>query len=188
MKLYLPMDNETGGLHDDVSLLSSYLEVVDENRNVIDSLELYVRPNDGLYKVEAGGLEVNKIDLITHDKTAISYSEAGQLLFKFLKKNSQDGAIKLIPVGKNVAGDVRWLQQHLLGKKTMDKFVSYRVVDVTGIAMALQIKGKLPDGMSLSLTTLVEHFGINMGSGALHEAKYDTQATMEVWYKLLDLI
>lgn len=186
-KLYLPMDNESGGLLDDVSLLSTYMEVVDEQHNVIDSLELYVKPNDGLYKVEAQGLEINKINLVEHDKIAITYSEAGQILFKFLKKNSQDGAIKLIPVGKNVAGDVKWLQQHLLGKKAMDKFVSYRVLDITGIAMALQIKGKLPPYIGLSLTSLVNHFSIII-PGALHEAKYDTQATMAVWVKLLELM
>lgn len=186
-KLYLPMDNETGGLQEGVSLLSTYMEVVDEDDKVIDSLELYVRPNNGLYKVEAQGLEVNKINLVEHDKIAITYSEAGQILFKFLKKNSNDGAIKLIPVGKNVAGDVRWLQEHLLGKKTMDKFVSYRVLDITGIAMALQIKGKLPSDIGLSLTSLVNHFGIII-PGALHEAKYDTQATMAVWKKMLELM
>ena len=187
MRLYLPMDNETGGLHDEVSLLSSYLEVVDEKCNVIDSLELYVKPNDGLYKVEAGGLLVNKIDLVKHDQIAIPYSAAGQLLFRFLQKNSKDGEIKLIPVGKNVAGDVRWLQQHLLGKKTMDKFVSYRVLDITGIAMALQIKGKLPQDIGLSLSSLVEHFQIVI-PGVAHEAKYDTQATILIWQKLLELM
>ena len=187
MRLYLPMDNETGGLHEDVSLLSSYLEVVDEKCNIIDSLELYVKPNDGLYKVEAGGLAVNKIDLVKHDQTAITYSAAGQQLFRFLQKNSKDGEIKLIPVGKNVAGDVRWLQQHLLGKKTMDKFVSYRVLDITGIAMALQIKGKLPPDIGLSLGSLVEHFQIVI-PGVVHEAKYDTKATILIWQKLLELM
>lgn len=187
MRLYLPMDNETGGLAENVSLLSSYLEIVDEKQNVIDSLELFVKPNDGVYLVEAGGLEINKINLVEHDKTAITYSEAGQKLFKFLQKNSKDGEIKLIPVGKNVAGDVRWLQQHLLGKKTMDRFVSYRVIDITGLAMGLQIKGKLPLDISLSLVSLVEYFNIVV-PGAAHEAKYDTKATMLVWYKLLDLL
>ncbi len=186
-KLFLPMDNETGGLADGVSLLTSYLEVVDHKLNVIDSLELYVKPNDGVYTVEAGGLEVNKINLVEHDKVAITYSEAGQKLFRFLQKNSQDGKIKLIPVGKQVHGDVRWLQEHLLGKKTMDKFVSYRTVDITGIAMTLQLKGKLPPDLGLSLGHLVEYFGIVV-PGVTHEAKYDTKATMLVWQKLMDLI
>lgn len=186
MQLFLPMDNETGGLSKGVSLLSTYLEVVDIKLKVIDSLDMLVRPNDGVYTVEAEGLEVNGIDLIQHDKVALSYSEAGQRLFKFLQKNSQDGAIKLIPVGKQVHGDVTWLQEHLLGKKTMDKFVSYRTIDITGIALTLQIKGKIPM-ISLSLGSLVEYFGIRV-PGKAHEAKYDTKATMLVWQKLMDLM
>lgn len=185
--LFLPVDNETGGLQDGVSLLTSYLEVVDMKLNVIDSLELFVKPNDGLYHVEAGGLEVNKINLVEHDKTAITYSAAGQLLFRFLQKNSNDGKTRLIPVGKQVHGDIRWLQEHLLGKKTMDKFVSYRTVDITGVALTLQIKGKLPPDLGLSLGHLVEYFGIVV-PGVQHEAKYDTKATMLVWQKLMDLI
>lgn len=185
--LFLPMDNETGGLSEGVSLLSTYLEVVDINLNVLDSISLFVKPNDGIYKVEAGGLEVNKINLVEHDKVAITYSEAGQKLFKFLKKNSNDGVIKLIPLGKNVYKDVEWLQEHLLGKKTMDKFVSYRTLDITGLALTLQVKGKLPPDLGLSLGSLVEYFKISI-PGNQHEAKYDTLATMITWKKLMELM
>ena len=187
MNLYLPMDNETGGLPDEVSLLSTYLEVVDDSLEVIDSIELFVKPNNGLYVVEAGGLAVNKIDLVEHDKIAITYSEAGQKLFRFLQKNSRDGEIKLIPVGKQVHFDVAGLQRNLLGKKTMDKFVSYRLIDITGIALGLQIKGKLPKTLGLSLGSLVEYFNIYV-YGQQHEAKYDTKATMLVFKKLLELM
>jgi DNA polymerase III alpha subunit (gram-positive type) len=185
----MPLDNETGGLGDDVSLLSTYVEVVDEQFNVIDSIELFVKPNNSIYKVEAGGLEVNKINLIEHDKIAITYSEAGQKLFQFLKKNSQDGKIKLIPVGKNVMFDIVGLQRHLLSKSNMEKFVSYRVIDITGLAMGLQIKGKLPSDMSLSLSSLAKYFDVySLVEGNAHEAKYDTKVTMLVYKKLLDLL
>jgi DNA polymerase III alpha subunit (gram-positive type) len=188
-KLYMPLDNETGGLADNVSLLSTYLEVVDEKFNVVDSLELYTKPNDGVYLVEAGGLEVNKINLIEHDKIAITYSEAGQKLFNFLKKNSQDGKIKLIPVGKNVQFDVTGLQKTLLQKKNMEKFVSYRQLDITAIAMGLQIAGKIPADMGLSLGSLAKHFDVyNLVQGNAHEAKYDTQVTMLVFRKLLEML
>lgn len=187
MRLYLPMDNETGGLDDETCLLSTYLEVIDEKFNLVDSLELYVKPNNGVYRVEAGGLEVNKINLIEHDKMAITYSEAGQKLFHFLKKNSQDGKIKLIPLGKNVQFDVNGLQRHLMGKKAMEKFVSYRQIDITAVAMGLQIAGRLPPDMSLSLGTLVEYFKIVLPGNA-HEAKYDTQVTVAVWRALLAML
>lgn len=188
-RLYMPLDNETGGLHEDVCLLSTYLEVVDEQFNVIDSLELYVKPNNGVYRVEAQGLDINKINLIEHDKVAITYSEAGQKLFKFLQKNSQDGKIKLIPLGKNVQFDVNGLQKHLLSKPNMEKFVSYRHIDITGLAMGLQIVGKIPEGMSLSLTSLANYFGVyGEVSGNAHEAKYDTQVTVLMYKKLLEML
>jgi len=188
-RLYIAMDNETGGLHEDVCLLSTYLEVIDEKFNVIDSLELYVKPNNGVYSVEAGGLAVNLINLVEHDKIAITYSEAGQKLFKFLQKNSQDGKIKLIPVGKNVQFDVSGLQKHLLSKPNMEKFVSYRQIDITGLAMSLQIIGKLPPDMSLSLTSLAKHFEVyDLLAGKAHEAKYDTQVTILVYKELLEML
>ena len=187
--LYLPMDNETGGLGDTVSLLSTYLEVVDENLNTVDSLELYTKPNDGIYMVKASGLDVNKIDLVQHEQVAITYSEAGQKLFNFLKKNSQDGKIKLIPVGKNVQFDVAGLQRCLLGKSNMDKFVSYRQLDITSLAMGLQIKGRLPSDMSLSLFSLARYFGVDKAViGNAHEAKYDVKITMLVFSKLLEML
>lgn len=187
--LYLPMDNETGGLADNASLLSTYLEVVDDQFNIVDSLELYVKPNDGVYMCQASGLDINKINLVEHDKVAITYSEAGQELFRFLKKNSYDGKVKLIPVGKNVQYDVLGLQKHLLSKPNMNKFVSYRLLDVTTMALALQIKGKLPYDMGLSLSTLAEHFNVlSSAEGQLHEAKYDTKLTMAVFVKLLELM
>jgi DNA polymerase III alpha subunit (gram-positive type) len=181
------MDNETGGLDDKTSLLSTYLEVVDEQFNVIDSLEMFIKPNDGLYVVEAGGLDVNKINIVEHDKIAITAGDAGQKLFRFLQKHSNDGKIKLIPVGKNVQFDVSGLQRHLLSKKNMDKFVSYRLIDITGIAMGLQIKGKLPPDLGLSLFSLAQYFSIT-AEGNAHEAKYDTKVTMLVWRALLNLL
>lgn len=185
--LFLPMDNETGGLADEVSLLSTYLEVQDDNLNVIDSLSLFVKPNNGLYVVEAGGLAVNKIDIVEHDKTALPYSQAGQLLFRFLQKNSNDGKNRLIPVGKNVHFDVGGIQRALLNKNNWDKFVSYRMIDITGVALTLQLKGKLPKGLGLGLGSLIEYFGISI-PGNQHEAKYDVQAQMLVYKRLLDLI
>lgn len=187
--LYVALDNETGGLADSVSLLSTYLEVFDDKLNTVDSLELYTKPNDGVYLVEAGGLEINKINLVEHDKTAITYSDAGQKLFNFLKKNSQDGKIKLIPLGKNVQFDIGGLQKHLLQKKNMDKFVSYRQLDITAIALGLQIKGKLPKDLSLSLSSLAEYFQVHkLISGAAHEAKYDTKMTVLVFKQLLEML
>jgi hypothetical protein len=188
---YLPFDTETGGIPDEVSLLSAYFKVLDENLNVIDTLSLFTKPNDGIYHVAAGGMAVNKINLVEHDKIAKTYSEAGQLLFHFLKKNSDNGKIKLIPLGKNIPFDVLKVTGNLMGEKTWNTFVSYRMIDLTTLAMSLQIKGKLPAGMSLSLFALAEHFHIYTKYvlvGNPHEAEFDTEVTIAVYKELLNLI
>lgn len=186
---YMPFDTETGGIPKGVSLLSLYLEVLDEKLNKLDSLYMFTKPNDGIYHVEAGGLEVNKINLVEHDKVAITYSEAGQKLFNFVNKNSDGGKTRLIPIGKQIHFDVDKVTENLLGKKTWDRFVSYRMIDVTGIAMAMQIKGKLPPTLGLSLFSLAEYFNVYATVvGNLHEADYDTKVTVAVFKELMALM
>ena len=191
MELFLPMDCESGGLSENVSLLSVYLQVVDSNWNVLDSLNLFTKPNDGVYLVEAGGLEINKINLVEHDKVASSYSDAGQQLYRFLNKNSNQGKIKLIPLGKNVSGDVAWVNKHLLNKGNWEKFCSYRTMDISPFARALQIQGKIPSEIGLSLFSLYDWLKtknlVPDVVGNPHEAEYDTKLTVAVFRGLLAL-
>jgi DNA polymerase III alpha subunit (gram-positive type) len=185
--LYLPFDTETGGLGNDVSLLELYMDVLDESFNLLDSIHLFTKPNDDVYRVTAGGLYVNKINLVDHDKKAKAYSQAGQELVQFLKQNSQNGKYKLIPLGKNIAFDIRKVTDNLLGEKTWGQYVSYRNIDITTLARCLQIKAKLPFDMSISLDTLRDFFKIEI-PGAAHTADYDTRITVLVFKELLKLI
>ena len=187
-ELYLALDTETGGLGDKVSLLSLYVQILDKNFNKLDEIELFTKPNDGIYMVEAGGLAINKINLIEHDKVALTYSDAGQKLYKFLQKNSRNGELKLIPLGKNVHFDMEGVYRTLVQKKSVDKFVSYRAIDITTLARCLQIQGKIPAGMSLSLGSLYDYLKLT-GTviGNAHEAKFDTEVTVAVFKELLKL-
>lgn len=191
MELFMPMDCESGGLSPNVSLLSLYLEVVDRDWNVIDSLNLFTKPNDGVYIVEAGGLAVNKINLVEHDKVACTYSDAGQQLYRFLVKNSDQGKNKLIPLGKNVSGDVTWVNKHLLNKGNWEKYCSYRTMDISPFARALQIKGTIPPEVGLSLFVLYDWLKTKKlvpdVVGNPHEAEYDTKITLAVFRGLLAL-
>jgi DNA polymerase III alpha subunit (gram-positive type) len=55
--------------------------------------------------------------------------------------------------------------------------------------MGLQIAGKIPADMGLSLGSLAKHFDVyNLVQGNAHEAKYDTQVTMLVFRKLLEML
>src|ERR1039457_5475875 len=121
--LYLPFDCESGGIGTDICLLSVHFAVCDKELNVIDELNLLLKPKEvddtgsTIYHVTASALAINNINLIEHDKVALHASAAGQELRNFLWKYSDNGKIKLMPVGKNIGGDVKWVNDHLLGAK-----------------------------------------------------------------------
>jgi DNA polymerase III alpha subunit (gram-positive type) len=185
--VYLAFDNETGGLDDSCTLLTTYLAVLDKNLNVIDSLYLFLKENDGKpYKVEAEGLEINGIRIIDHDRKAIPYSKGGQRLREFIIQHSRNGQEKLIPLGHNVHFDIQGIQSKLLSRGNWEQFVSYRVFDTQTYARGLQMKGVLTMDMSISLGNLIKYFNVQL-PGMQHEAKYDTLATIEVAKALLKL-
>jgi len=186
MNRYLCFDTECGGLHKETSLLTVYFAVLDSNLNILDELDLKLSPENGLYVVESQGLEINKINLVEHDKEAIKYKEAKTLLYKFLEKNTYNGE-KFTPLGQNVIFDVERIKDVIISAGAWDNFVSHRVLDTMLVARFLQANGKLPNADSVSLSYLVDYFGIFV-EGEMHEAKTDVLATVEVYKKLVEII
>lgn len=175
---YLATDTETGGVTSGVSLLTVYFAVLDASLNVIDELQLKLKPSDGIYHVTGEALGVNRIDLVEHDKAAITKSEAGALLYNFLNKHSPQGATKLIPVGHNVAFDLQIIYSELLNKQTMQRFVSYRMLDTGVIAQFLKLTDVIPEEVSGGLGSLVKLFGVEQREA--HNEKADTLMTVDV--------
>lgn len=155
--IFLPFDTETGGIGETVSLLSVHLAACDTNWEIQDELMLLTKPNDGHYVVTAEAMNINKINLIEHDKVAITYSEAGGKLRDFIWRNSQNGKIKLQPMGKNVAFDVIKVTDNILGKKTWNQYISYRCYDMTPLITYLKRKGKLAPDAPESLEGLATY-------------------------------
>lgn len=183
---FIAFDNETGGINPKTSLLTTYFAILDAKLNKIDELELLLKPNDNEpYVVEAEGLFVNKINLIEHDKVAQTCSQGGQQLVKLLKKHHTSGEF-LTPLGHNVPFDIAGVNNHLLGQKTWNQFVSYKIQDTQVIASFMQRKGYLPADMSMSLFSLAYHFNIKL-DGEQHTSRYDTLLTVEVYKSLLKL-
>lgn len=179
--VFLPFDTETGGLTEESSLLTAHFAVCDKYFNVIDELDLLIKPNNGDYVVNAEALEVNHIDLKQHDKLAITYSEAGAKLRDFLWKHSKNGKIKLQPVGKNVNFDINKVNSTILGSKTWNQFVSYRQYEITTVVTLLKRKGILPLNAPESLQGIAEFLGIKAN---WHTAKGDNMAGIEVIRRL----
>ena len=111
---FLAFDCETGGLGTEVSLLTSYLAVLDKDYKVTSELDLKVIPDDGIYRVQPKGMEVNKINLTELAQEAIPYKQAKKVLGSFLEKEyKKNGKIKLIPIGQNVQFDVIFLKNSI---------------------------------------------------------------------------
>ena len=183
----IAMDCETGGLGDDVSLLTVWFGVYSSEFQLMDELSLKIKPKDGIYHVQAEGLEVNGINIIEHDKVAITKSEAGQKLYKFLKKNK--GEDMLIPVGHNISGDVRWINQHLMNAEAWTQFCSYRKLDSSTIARFLMMCGVLTGVEKAGLWNLVERFNLKEEiDGNWHEERFDAIASIMSIKKMIELV
>jgi DNA polymerase III alpha subunit (gram-positive type) len=187
MEKYIAFDCETGGITVDTSLLTAYFIVMNHKFEVLDTLDLKVKPNNKApYVVTAEALGINGINLVEHDKLAITESEAGGKLREFLWKNSENGKARLVPVGHNVGFDEDFIHVHLLNKKEYSKYCSYRKLDTSVVAQYLKAQGKLPESITGSLTSLMEHFGLKF-QGRAHDADSDTIGTVEVLKKMLSM-
>lgn len=177
MKRYLAFDVETGGLYPDkASLLTAYFAILDENFNAIDELEFQIKndsPND-LYHISAKALEINKIDLVQLQSQGITKDLARLKLVDFISKHSESGKIRLTPLGHNVGFDIGFVNAHLVGKETWDRYVGYHLADTGAFAVLLQIKGKIPENHPFNLASLCKFFNINVETSRAHSAKYDT--------------
>lgn len=196
---FLLLDAEYGGvrsngkLSHEYSILELYLEVTDENLDVIDSLELKIKPDNEQYVVSAEGLAANKINLIAHNKVAITESKAKELLYNFLKTHSNNGEIKLFPLGKGIVGDIRYLfDQKFISEHNWRNFVSDQVIDFGGIIMLLKVLGVYPQTqnphtgkISNSLEALATY--LNIDTSCLHEAKGDVELYRHVCKHLFTL-
>lgn len=191
------MDVETGGVTNGVSLLTLYMAVFDEQFKLLDELDLKIKPDDEVYTVTGKAMEINGINLAEHDKTAITYKQAGTAVYNFLQKNvepvfsvigneEKTSHNPLVPLGHGVGFDCRFLTNTIISKGSWDKFVSYRVLDTAVIARFLVIAGLLEDN-SCSLSDLVKTLKLEF-KGRAHDAKSDVLASVEVYKTLLYLV
>ena len=182
--MYLILDTETGGIGTDKSLLTAYFMVCDDKFKKIDDLYLFVKPDDGIYRVTGEAMGINKIDLVEHDKKAITYKKAGTVLYQFLSASFARKMERMVPVGHGMSGDLDHIFDKLIGRSTWETFVSYRRLDTSVALQFLKSCGMFPETVSGSLESLVTHYDIKR-DGELHDAKVDAQLTKEVLVKLI---
>lgn len=127
-------------------------------------------------------MEVNKIDILEHDKVAEPLNICNDKLKKFLKKHSRPHLGEfLIPVGSNVKADIDFLAASGLSTTGL----SHKVMDLTVIANFLK-EADLLNINSVSLESLAKAFGVDHGNP--HQAVSDAITSMRVFVKLLGFI
>ena len=184
--MYVAFDTETGGLTDKSSLLSIYLQILDNDLNYVDEINLLVKPDSGEYRIYARAMEVNQIDLLEHDKKAIKETEAREAIRKFFSKHFSKGG-RYTPLGHNVNFDINRLKK-LIGEEMYSRYLDYRILDTLGLAQLLQFAGILKRG-SCRLGVIAEQFSIEPDEGEdLHDAKVDTVICIKVLKKFVELL
>ena len=188
----LGIDTETTGLLPESQLLTLYMGIVDDNFKIIQSLDLKIKPDPingrTVYShIEVEALAVNKIDLIDHDKVAITYKQSKTIVYKWLEEMySLYG--HLTPFGNMVQGDVDKICECLISRGAWDNFCDRRVIELSGIGKTLQLMGKIPETQSLSLSKISKYFKMQVDDNLLHTAKYDVEVGAFVLKKYLDLL
>ena len=181
-------DTETGGLETMYSLLEAYFVTLSEDLQPIEELHLKIKPNPGEpYIVSAGALQVNKIDLVTHETNAITRNDARAKLVDFLARAHGQAGKKLMPMGHNVPFDIGFVQRHLVAKAEWEQYCSYHLDDTVVLISALKRRGILRKNV-WSLGTVAKELGVQFDSTQLHGAKADAMLTLMVYRKLLEYV
>ena len=182
-------DTETGGLSEkEHSLLTIYFALLDPNTfELLDELDLKVKPDDGKYSVTPKAMEINGINLEEHDKVAITYTEANKVIKAWLTKNKIKGKRNhYMPIGQNIAFDERFLKQYLLSEEEYNSLgIYYGSFCTKNLVDFLKFIGVFPEHMKTNLGAIVDH--LNLPKRQAHEAKDDVLMTVDVFKGLVNL-
>jgi DNA polymerase III epsilon subunit-like protein len=184
--VFLCFDTETTGLLDNCNVLTAYFIILDNDLNEIDSLDLKIKHNT--YIVQTKALEINKINLIEHEKTAIKKADAKEQLEQFLSKYKQNE--KYIPLGHNINFDLKMLKNNqLLSDAAIECYFSPNDIDTLTIAKFMKSCKKIPIKQSLSLVNLCNYFNICLDTDLdPHNAEYDIKMTIKLFKVLQSMI
>ncbi len=176
---WFAFDTESGGLENEFhSLLTLSGIVVDDNLKPL-ALPINLKIKHDVYRVTAKALEINKINLVEHDKVATTIEASGNELYKYLLPFIENGRLGII--GQNVEFDKGFvLKSGLI--RIWDRFFNRDVLDTKEIASHLKTCEMIPKEVGNSLVQLANHF--NIDSTGAHEAEKDLWMTLQVLNEL----
>lgn len=184
-------DCETGGTDTRFSLLTAHFSHLDDNLEIVSSLDLKFKPDHDLFVVMPEAMNVNKIDLNSHSKTGTSYYDGYKVFSKFEQadpKQQEDYEKTYILVGWNIGFDIDFIKKYMFDNQESwyQEFFNYTSFDVKSVAINLQNLGLLPSDFRLSLPNLAKHF--NIDASKAHNAREDCILTLKVLKSLNQLI
>jgi hypothetical protein len=189
-QIFLAFDTETGGLTPKQDLLTFYGAMMDENYQILEELDLKLKPNDGrLPNVEVGALKVNGIDIQKHlaDPTTVDYATGGKLLKEMIKRHLKKNGrySNILSYGYNIFFDEVFVKAYLMTDEEWVSMVHYKRADIMAEVDMLKRHGWLPRELG-SLVTVIDFFGLPKRPA--HVAKNDILMTIDVDKKIKELM
>jgi len=188
--LRLFFDCETGGLDPKQhALLTAYFGVYDDQFNLIDELDLQLKPSDlSQISVQAEAMKVTGINLEEHlnDPKTVTYEEGAKQLLALFERNKIKGKRKsLRPHGQNIQFDINFITNQLIKPELWEKYIHHNCIDTLRILTFLQDVGFLPDSLG-KLDSMVRHFNLPLGEA--HNAKADVKMTVDVYMAMSKML
>jgi DNA polymerase III alpha subunit (gram-positive type) len=175
-QLYLGLDTETGGLWVNKNpLLQVGLVVTNDAFRVLHKYEINIK-GDKKY-CEPSAMKINGIDLVEHNKTALTPRLACKEIQRIITKHF--GVIDPVLIGHNLPFDIRFMSlfYEKFGTKGNKEFkYHYHLLDTMGIAGLLKAIGLV---RYAGLNKLLAQFGIK-SVGRAHTALVDAHNTVKL--------
>lgn len=179
---YIAFDCETSGVSETSNLLTISFLILDKDLIQKDSLNISLKQTSG-YNIYPEALQINRIDIIKHHQSSSDLQTSRKILLDFLNKNK--GSYNLIPIGHNIAFDIRFIKSSgLLTDREYSNFISCNPIDTLIVAQFLKTCGKLNQKQSLSLINLCNHFKLDSCKNSEHTSEYDIKMTIKLLHCL----
>lgn len=182
---WIVIDTETTGLDSEKNQILEVAILVVKKLEVVDCLSVKIKHKE--YTVSTKALEVNKINLIDHEKTAYTEKEAVERILCFLRQYKEEQG--MIAVGQNVQFDIKFMESMFLRHykiKDWREVVSYRTFDLMGLALVRNIEDKVKLE-KLDLDSITKAVDMEIIDSERHTAMGDAEITYEAIIKLLEM-
>lgn len=182
---FLLLDIETTGFDDKKHQILEIGMLIIKGMKVIADVNISVKHKE--YTITTSAMNANKINIIEHEKNALTEEDAGTTLLNFLKEH-KDNEKAYIAIGQNVDFDLRFIEAMFfkLGQiKEYREYISYRKLDIMQVALIKNLESKISlekQDLDYLLTTL----DIEIPKDR-HRALADCYLEFEVLKRLLTL-